>query len=94
MNFSDQVPRILPYHTAGQPVRCAVLGAHTILGTRGVAEYICDILQTVGAAKAKEHEFKNFFGTIKALLRTKWVDEEVLPVLLYRLAHRRVRDLS
>jgi len=33
--------------------------------------------QTVGAAKAKEHEFKNFFGTIKALLRTKWVDEEV-----------------
>ena len=33
--------------------------------------------QTVGAAKAKEAQFKNFFGTVKALLRTKWIEEEV-----------------
>ena len=33
--------------------------------------------QTVGAAKAKEAQLKNFFGTVKALLRTKWIEEEV-----------------
>jgi cysteinyl-tRNA synthetase len=33
--------------------------------------------QTVGAAKAKEAQFKNFFGTVKALIRSKWIEEEV-----------------
>jgi len=33
--------------------------------------------QTVGAAKSKEAQFKNFFGTVKALIRSKWLDEEV-----------------
>ncbi len=33
--------------------------------------------QTVGAAKAKEALFKNFFGTVKALMRSDWIKEEV-----------------
>jgi len=33
--------------------------------------------QTVGAAKTKEAQFKNFFGTVKALMRSKWLEEEV-----------------
>jgi cysteinyl-tRNA synthetase len=33
--------------------------------------------QAMGDAKAKEQTFKNFFGTVKALARTNWVDREV-----------------
>lgn len=33
--------------------------------------------QAMGDAKAKESTFKNFFGTIKAIARTNWVDREV-----------------
>ena len=33
--------------------------------------------QTVGAAKTKEAQFKNFFGTVKALVRSNWLTEEV-----------------
>jgi len=31
----------------------------------------------VGAAKTKEGQFKHFFGTVKALLRSRWLEEEV-----------------
>lgn len=33
--------------------------------------------QTVGAAKVEESRFKNFFGTVKALLRSNWLEQEV-----------------
>lgn len=61
MNFSDQT-----------------VGVRNDRGRRAcVSAFFYPQLSSLGAAKSKEAQFKNFFGTVKALIRSKWLDEEV-----------------